>query len=91
MPLVSSQTDFALETEFTLGAAGARLEAHDPNGCGSGREIVLEDGAKKCRNCADCPKVAAEVIANSTLNSRRESESDSDVHFAPKVVIGIEE
>lgn len=26
------------------------------SGCGSGREIVLEDGTKLCRNCVDCSK-----------------------------------
>lgn len=29
-------------------------------GCGSGRELVLEDGSKECANCADCPKKGAD-------------------------------
>lgn len=24
--------------------------------CDSGRELILEDGTKECRNCVDCPK-----------------------------------
>lgn len=28
--------------------------------CGSGREVLLENGNKECANCADCPKKASE-------------------------------
>ncbi|ODV67293.1 hypothetical protein HYPBUDRAFT_6571 [Hyphopichia burtonii NRRL Y-1933] len=28
----------------------------DAEACGSGREVVMEDGSKKCNNCVDCPK-----------------------------------
>lgn len=33
------------------------------NECGSGREIVLDDGTKKCANCADCPRKSTKVEA----------------------------
>lgn len=33
--------------------------------CNSGREIVLDDGTKKCANCSDCPKKSPKISEDS--------------------------
>ena len=35
--------------------------------CDSGRELILEDGTKECRNCVDCPKKLSS-LSESTSN-----------------------
>lgn len=64
-----------LETEITLAdiAGEPVLEA---GGCGSGRELQLEDGTRQCRDCADCKK-------------KGESRPELEVLVLPRVAIEI--
>lgn len=59
----------------TISSVSPTLSSSSTSGCGSGREISLEDGTKVCRNCPDCDKKKTPV---------------EELHF-PKVNIEVQE
>lgn len=64
-------------------------KSHD-EACGSGRELVMEDGSKKCANCADCPKKSASISSTDSNQSSNDMDMDDGV-ATPKVAVSITE
>lgn len=50
------------------------LPAVPRGACSSGKELVMEDGSRVCRNCSDCPKKAVSAVDKPAVEVHVEKE-----------------